>query len=148
MVVDFEGTPLIPGATAPIPPNSNISNISTKSHVSLLSPFGLLGPSAWFGHGGDHLDSEPSEEDKAAESTFKKIIAECKIRGIFFSFTLYYIGLFFDRLRYYYWNKRFAFGLSHLSYQSSYTLLCSLQITKTCFFFGLSWFTCSILFPS
>lgn len=77
MVVDFEGTP----NPTPAPP-TNAAPL-TKSHTSLLSPFGLLGTAAWFGGGGsDQFESEPSDEDRAAEESARKTVAECKVRGI------------------------------------------------------------------
>lgn len=91
MVVDFEGTPPNPI----VPAAANNSNVSNKSHASLLSPFGLLGTAAWFGGGGgDQFDSEPSEEEKAAEDAAKKIVAECKVRGIFY-YCYWYIVIIF-----------------------------------------------------
>lgn len=96
MVVDFEGTPPIRTSTG-----GGDQSTSTKSTASLLSPFGLLGTAAWFGGGGtDQFDSEPSEEEKAAEDAARKVVSECNVRGIllerFFIFLLKFYFYFYS----------------------------------------------------
>ena len=89
MVVDFEGTPPV-RISAGADPSTH-----TKSHASLLSPFGLLGTAAWFGGGGsEQFDSEPSEEEKAAEDAARKAVSECNVRGILYvHFILFFFSL-------------------------------------------------------